>query len=160
MENFQFRFINARRRIIQPMLDSSSTVLKNNKKSKQPRNAAQKEWVNTIEGYNAACRAGDAATTLNSISANHQQQQQQPVRLIMGGSAVGPPTMLLNLATGGDTATSSQPMLLNQPVQFLQVNQAIGQAEYLPLQATTPVVTSLSPLTAVPNLLNVKKEVE
>lgn len=143
------------------MLDSSSTVLKNNKKTKQPRNAAQKEWVNTIEGYNAACRAGDAATTLNSISASHHQhQQQQPVRLIMGGSAVAPSTMLLNLATGGDTATSSQPMLLNQPVQFLQVNQAIAQAEYLPLQATTPVVTSLAPLTSVSNTLNVKKEVE
>lgn len=142
------------------MLDSSSTVLKNNKKSKQPRNAAQKEWVNTIEGYNAACRAGDAATTLNSISANHHHHQQQPVRLIMGGSAVAPSTMLLNLAAGGDATTSSQPMLLNQPVQFLQVNQAIAQAEYLPLQGTTPVVPSLAPLASVPTALNVKKEVE
>ena len=139
------------------MLDSSSTVLKNNKKSKQPRNAAQKDWVNTIEGYNAACRVGDATSALNSIGTN-QQQLQQPVRLMMGSAVQGPPTMLLNL--GGDTAT--HPMLLNQPVQFLQVNQAIAQAEYLPMQVTNtpPVVTSVSPLASIPHPLNLKKEVE
>lgn len=169
--NFDYiRFINARRRIIQPMLDSSSTVLKNNKKSKQPRNAAQKDWVNTIEGYNinnnntgrpdSVPTMSSALTSLGNI--------QQPVRLMMGSAHPG--TVLLNLSAADTSVTSQPTMLLNPPVQFLHVNPALAAqaAEYLPLNGagiTQSAPQSLSPslvaATALTSLqpITVKKEI-
>lgn len=146
MSQFVLRFINARRRIIQPMLDSSNTVLKNNKKSKQPRNAAQKDWSNTIEGYNAACKS---AENLHAIQPTVNPNQQQQMRLLVNPAGVPTPgSVLLNIAGGGTTQTvATQPMIISQPLQFVQVNQipgmqAIAPSAYLPLQTMSTQSTS------------------
>eukprot|EP00111_Clytia_hemisphaerica_P017870 TCONS_00052864-protein len=106
-------FINARRRIIQPMLDSSSTVLKNNKKPKQPRNAAQKGWASTMEELSTTNRPGPLSPPA-----------QQPVRYMMSpvtSSAPGP--VLLNLGAQSTNQPSTTQSMLMSPVQFVQVNQ-------------------------------------
>lgn len=133
-------FINARRRIIQPMLDSSNTLLKNNKKSKQQRNAAQKDWSNTMEVYNAALRS----TSTSHAQPQQSSSQQQPVGLMVSPIVPTPGAVLLNI---GDNTTTNQPVIITQPVQFVQVNhvpamQAIAPSGYLPLHTVTTQTTS------------------
>ena len=82
------------------MLDSSNTLLKNNKKSKQPRNAAQKDWSNTMEVYNATLRSSVGSQQPQT------QSQQQSVGLVVSPIVPSPATVLFNL--GGEN-TSTQP---------------------------------------------------
>lgn len=137
------------------MLDSSSSVLKNNKRSKQPRNAAQKDWSNTIGVYNSIYRATTESSQSIIPSVSSQTQlSAQPVGIVVnpvvqqGGTAVpAATTMLLNI---GGEGSHSQPIIITQPLQFVQVNQlplqAVAASGFLPVNsiATQSPVTSSS----------------
>lgn len=147
-------FINARRRILQPMLETTNSFLKNNKKSKQQRNAAQKDWTNTIGVYNAY--RTEALQTHTSTS------QHQQVGLVVSPTMVPQSTtMLVNLNDG-----QSQQVIITQPLQFVQVNQMPLQAmqsAYLPLQQTAsthaPVMsTAHQPAVMIPMLTDKSHE--
>jgi hypothetical protein len=134
------------------MLESSNTVLKNNKKSKQPRNAAQKDWSNTLGGYNAACKSSESPHHAIQPTVNTNQQQQQQLRLMVNPAVVPTPgSVLLNIGGRSTQAVVTQPMIMSQPLQFVQVSQipgmqAIAPSAYLPLQTlstqSTPTVAS------------------
>lgn len=139
------------------MLDSSSSVLKNNKRSKQPRNAAQKDWSNTVGVYNSIYRStvessSQPSVTSHTLGGQHQLSTQHVGIVVssvvqQGGAVVQPTgtTMLLNFGEG----SHNQPVIITQPLQFVQVNQlplqAVSASGFLPVHSIatqSPVVSS------------------
>jgi len=144
-------FINARRRILQPMLESTSSFLKTNKKSKQQqKNAAQKDWTNTIGVYNA----------YRTEALQNTNQQSSALQGLVVSATMLPQTstMFVSMPNG-----QSQ-VVVTQPLQLIQV-----PAQQVPLQATayipiaqthlstqTPIMTSCPQSIMVPILDNNK----
>ncbi|XP_047130546.1 homeobox protein PKNOX2 isoform X2 [Hydra vulgaris] len=104
-------FINARRRILQP-----TSSLKNNKKSKQ-KNAAQKDWTNTIGVYNAY--RTEALQQHGGITPQH-------IDFITPQNA----TMLVNIAGNDDQ------VVLPQTLQLVSQIRDISNG-YLPVISQT-----------------------
>ena len=134
------RFINARRRILQPMLETTNSFLKNNKKSKPVKNAAQKDWTNSIGVYNAY--------RTEALQA-HTSAVQNSVGFVVSPTMVPQSTaMLMNLNDG-----QSQSVILTQPLQFVQVSQVPMQAiptGYIPvpqsINTQAPVMSTGQPV--------------
>ena len=138
------RFINARRRILQPMLESNSSFLKTNKKTKPQRSAAHKDWTNTIGVYNAYRTEAlqNTATQTSSMGL-----------LITPSMVANNNTMLVDLDGHAQT------VMVTQPLQFVQVTQvpiqAMSTATYIPLadshgSVPTSVMTTCQQQIVVP----------
>lgn len=97
------------------MLETSNSFLKNNKKAKLHKNAAQNNWTSSIGVYNAY-----------RTEALQQQSATTSVGIVVSPSMVPQSsTVIVNLNDG-----QAQPVIISQPLQFVQVSQ-------IPVQAIT-----------------------
>ena len=95
------------------MLETTNSFLKNNKKAKLHRNAAQNNWTNSIGVYNAY-----------RTEALQHQSTNAPVGFVVSPSMVPQSsTVIVNLSDG-----QTQPVIISQPLQFVQVSQIPVQA--------------------------------
>ena len=120
-------FINARRRILQPMLETTTAFLKNNKKAKLDPGVEDEEGDGGVYGASGGGGGdggggGGGGVTMQQTLAGGSPSMGGPpsMAIVVSPTMVAPQSsaVILNLGDG-----QTQQVVLTQPLQFVQVSQ-------------------------------------
>ena len=114
-------FINARRRILQPMLETTTAFLKNNKKAKLDPGVEDEGEGGVYGASGGGGGDGGGVTMQQTLSGGSPSIGGPPsMAIVVSPTMVAPQSsaVILNLGDG-----QTQQVVLTQPLQFVQVSQ-------------------------------------